>query len=73
MASEVLAAVRREKTVAKRSMRARVARCIVVDTPARLADLARAQGDLLDAGGIDDLVLQEGEVPSVTVELAADG
>ena len=67
----VLAAVRKEKTAQKRSMRARVASLTVVDHPQRLDHLRSARRDLLDAGGIDaeGLVLQEGEPSSVTVLL----
>ena len=72
-ASAVLAAVRKEKTTQKRSMRARVARLTVVDCEERLDQLRAARRDLLDAGGIDPegLVLQEGQPSSVTVLLDA--
>ncbi len=67
----VLAAVRKEKTAQKRSMRARVASLTVVDHPRRLDHLRSACRDLLDAGGIDPegLVLQEGAPSSVSVLL----
>ena len=70
-ASEVLAAVRKEKTVHKRSMRARVASVTVVDRAERLDHLRAARRDLLDAGVIDPegLVLLEGEPPAVSVLL----
>ncbi len=69
--AEVLGAVRRAKTTAKRSMRAPVARLTVVDDPSRLALLAQAETDLRDAGGIVELVTRPG--PSdVTVELGDD-
>jgi valyl-tRNA synthetase len=71
-AAEVLGAVRRQKTAEKRSMRARVARCTVVDAPARLEALRQAEGDLKDAGALDQLVLVEGDAPEVTVVLAAE-
>jgi valyl-tRNA synthetase len=67
----VLGAVRRAKTEAKRSMRAPVARLIVVDDPARLALLAQAEGDLRDAGGIVELITTSGP-PSVIVELGEE-
>ncbi len=69
-ASEVLAAIRREKTANKRSMRARVTRLHVVDHPDRLASFEQARRDVVDAGVVDDagIELAEGE-PSVTVEL----
>jgi valyl-tRNA synthetase len=70
--AEVLGAVRREKTTQKRSMRAPVARLVVVDTRERLDALAAARDDLTDAGGILDFELTEGAGPSVSVELAPD-
>ncbi len=71
----VLAAVRKEKTTNKRSMRARVAGLTVVDTGERLDHLRSASRDLLDAGGIDPggLVLEEGAPPSVSVLLDGAG
>jgi len=71
MASYVLGEVRRAKTAAKRSMRARVAVLKVVDDPARLALLMQAEGDLREAGGVDELVTAEGS-DSVEVELAPE-
>ncbi len=68
--SEVLGAVRRAKTAARRSMRSRVALLEVVDLPDRLAALRAARDDLVDAGGVDELVLREGEPPSIAVTLA---
>ncbi len=67
----VLGAVRRAKTDAKRSMRAPVARLVVVDSPQRLALLAEGEGDLREAGGVLELVTRPGE-PAIEVELAAD-
>jgi valyl-tRNA synthetase len=69
VAAEVLGAVRRAKTAAKRSMRATVARLTVVDNPERLALLAQAEGDLREAGGVVELTTRPGE-PDVEVELA---
>jgi valyl-tRNA synthetase len=72
--AEVLGAVRREKTVAKKSMRARVARCTVRGPAGALAAIRAGQGDLVEAGGIDDLELAEGgEELAVAVELAPEG
>ena len=68
--SEVLTVVRREKSAAKLSMRAPVALVTVCGTPARLAAVDAARRDLMDAGSIDRLVLEEGE-PGIVVELAA--
>jgi valyl-tRNA synthetase len=74
-ASEVLVAVRRAKTAAHRSMRARVARCDVKG-PSPLVELVeRAVPDLVQAGAIDRLELTveaETDSLSVTVELADD-
>jgi valyl-tRNA synthetase len=69
MVASVLGEIRREKTTAKVSMRATVARLTVVDEPQRLALLAEAEGDLREAGGVVELVTRPG--PSeVVVELA---
>ena len=72
--SEVLAAVRRTKTAARRSMRAPVARLEIVGPAPWLAAVAAGRDDLVDAGGVlaDGLVLTEGE-PDVRVTLADDG
>ena len=64
VAAEVLGAVRREKTAHKRSMRARVARLMVTGPPATLAAVEAARGDLIDAGGVDELVVAEGDALS---------
>ena len=71
MAAEVLGALRRAKTTAKRSMRAPVTRLVVSDTPERLALLAQAADDICDAGGVAELVTRQGE-PAIEVELAPD-
>jgi hypothetical protein len=76
VASEVLRAVRREKTAHKRSMRARVT-TLTVTAPRRvLLDVEAARGDLVDACCVDDLVTQEAEdeeaALTVEVELAED-
>jgi valyl-tRNA synthetase len=73
--STVLGAVRRAKTEAKVSMRARVARCTVTGPP-ELIDLIRlASGDLSDAGAISQLEYLEDPAASalsVTVELEGE-
>jgi len=71
VASYVLGIVRREKSKAKRSMRAPVARLTVVDDPVRLALLAQAENDLRDAGGVAELVRRPGPT-EVIVELGED-
>ncbi len=70
VAAEVLGAVRREKTTHKRSMRARVARLTVTAPAAARAAVEAAHGDIVDAGGVDELVVAEGDALSVEVELA---
>ncbi len=70
IAAEVLGAVRREKTTHKRSMRARVATLVVTGPPVVLEDVDAARGDLVDAGGVDNLVTEEGDTLSVEVVLA---
>ncbi len=70
VAAEVLGAVRREKTAHKRSMRARVARLTVTAPPAILLGVEAARRDLTDAGGVDELVTEEGDALEVKVELA---
>jgi valyl-tRNA synthetase len=71
MVSAVLGEVRRAKTTAHVSMRAKVAKLTVVDDPERLALLALAEDDLRDAGGVDELVLRPGPA-EVIVELAPE-
>ncbi len=73
VAASTLAEIRRAKTEAKRSLRSDVERVEVVDTPARLAHLEAARGDVLDAGRVATLVMracEADEPPSVTVTLA---
>ena len=70
--AEALAAVRRSKTNEKRSLRARVSRLQIVDTPDRLAALATGGGDLCEAGNVEELVLIEGAETSFVVELAPE-
>jgi len=72
VAAEVLGAVRREKTAHKRSMRARVARLTVTGPAAALAAVEAARGDLMDAGGVDELVVAAGDTLSVEAELAEE-
>jgi valyl-tRNA synthetase len=69
--SAVLGVVRREKTTAKRSMRAPVAKLTVIDIPERLALLGEAENDLRDAGGVIELEMREGPA-EVIVELGDD-
>jgi valyl-tRNA synthetase len=68
--SEVLGAIRREKTANKRSMRARVTLLTVTGPPETLAAAEAARGDIVDAGGVDELVVSAGDVLSVNVVLA---
>ena len=70
VATDVLSSVRRAKTQAQRSLRARVERVVVVDAPPRLDALERARGDVVAAGHIAELELVPGEAPAVEVSLA---
>ena len=69
VAAHVLGEIRRAKTAAQQSMRARVTKLTVIDTPERLALLAQAQSDVCDAGGVDELVMEPGP-PEIIVEVA---
>jgi valyl-tRNA synthetase len=71
MTAWVLGEVRKAKTKAGLSMRARVAILTVVDEPEHLALLRQAEADLRDAGGVDELVMAPGP-PEVIVELARE-
>jgi valyl-tRNA synthetase len=68
-ASDVLAAVRKTKSAAKRSMRTSVERVTVTGSPGRLAAVEAARRDLMDAGVIERLELAAGD-DDVTVVLA---
>jgi valyl-tRNA synthetase len=70
VAGQVLSAVRRAKTQARRSMRSPVARVTVRDAPRRLAALALAEADLRAAGAIAVLERTAGPGFGVEVELA---
>jgi valyl-tRNA synthetase len=72
VAAEVLSAVRRAKTGAKRSMRARVAQLTVSGPSTVLTAVEAARSDLVDAGGIDDLLLVDAPELAVDVTLAED-
>ncbi len=61
LSSQVLGSVRRSKALAKRSMRSRVARLVLEGSSTTLSALRSAQADLLDAGGIDELLLKEND------------
>jgi valyl-tRNA synthetase len=67
--SEVLAAVRKEKSTAKRSMRADVAHVLVRTDEGGVDAIGAARDDLVAAGAIAALVVEVGE-PAVTVVLA---
>jgi valyl-tRNA synthetase len=73
VAAEVLGAVRRAKTTEKRSMRAKVRLLTVSGPPATLAAVDAARGDLIDAGGVEELRLEPAETLEVSVTLAEEG
>ena len=62
--------MRREKTSHKKSMRARVARLTVTGPDELIAAVESARRDLVDAGGLDELVYATGDALGVEVELA---
>jgi valyl-tRNA synthetase len=70
--SDVLGAVRRAKTTAKRSMRAGVALLTVTDRADRLDALALATDDLRDAGGVGELITVIGTEAAVDVVLESE-
>jgi len=70
--ADALGAVRRAKTAEKRSLRARVSRLEITDTPTRLAAITIGEGDLREAGNIAEVVLIEGTDPNLVVELAPE-
>ncbi len=73
VSAQALAAVRRAKTQAKRSMRAPVACVRVVDAPDRAEALRYAADDLRSAGAIAELAIEAGDTPAVAVELEPAG
>jgi valyl-tRNA synthetase len=69
VAAAVLGAVRKEKALAKLSLRAPVRRVVVRDSPERLAKLAAAEDDVCEAGSIHTLERVEADASSIEVEL----
>jgi valyl-tRNA synthetase len=61
VAADVLGAVRKAKSDAKRSMRSEVTRVEVTDSGSRLAALRSAQDDVMDAGRVAELVEVEAD------------
>jgi valyl-tRNA synthetase len=70
--AEVLGEVRKDKSDAKRPMRAPLSRVLVNDTPQRLRALELGSDDLLQAGSIERLDTAEADELEVEVEFAAD-
>ncbi len=73
VAAGVLGAVRKAKTEQQRSLRTEADRVVVRDAPARLRQLERVADDVKEAARARELVLLEGDPPTVDVELAAPG
>ena len=73
VAAEVLGAVRRVKSEAKRPLRTEVVRAAVTDSDDRLAALGLVTDDLCAAGRISELVTTSGAGLDVSAELAPDG
>ncbi len=70
LAMEVLSEVRRQKSAAKLTMKAPIARAIVRDTDERLARLRLAQADIRAAAGIQVFELQPADAFALDVEFA---
>jgi valyl-tRNA synthetase len=70
VAAEVLGAVRKVKSEARRSMRAEVTHVLVTDAPDRLDALGRVEADVRGAGSIAALDTTAGDALAVVVELA---
>ena len=70
IAAEVLGAVRKEKALAKVSLKAPVRLVTVRDSAERLAKLRLSEADLRGAGSIQAFVYEEAAEPSIEVELA---
>jgi valyl-tRNA synthetase len=70
VAAEVLGAVRKTKSDAKRSLKTEATEVVVHDTTERLDALRLAEADVREAGNIGDLRLQVADDFSVDVELA---
>ena len=66
----VLTEVRKAKSEAKRKLSTPVDRLVVRDTPAHLEALRMAEADLVSAGFVQSLVLEEGDTYSAEVTLA---
>jgi len=69
-AAAVLGEVRKEKSAQRRSLATPAVRVVVRDAAARLAALAKAEGDVCAAGKVGVLDCLPGDDFSVTVELA---
>jgi len=70
IAAGVLSAVRKEKALAKRSLKAPVRLVTVRDSAERLAKLRPTEPDLHEAGSIQAFAFEEAAEPSIEVELA---
>jgi valyl-tRNA synthetase len=70
VAAAALSAIRKEKALAKVSLRIPVERATVRDSAARLAKLELGAADLREAGNISTLETLDAEAPSVDVVLA---
>ena len=72
VAAEVLGAVRRAKSEAKKSMRAPVERVVVSDTEERVGALRLAERDLKEAGTITTVEYRTADESSTEVALSVD-
>ena len=70
--AEVLSQVRKAKSDAKKSMRARVAKADIAGPTEAMARVKTVQDDLVAAGGIDAIAYATADQIAVTAELAPD-
>jgi valyl-tRNA synthetase len=70
VAAWLLGEIRKEKALAKRSLRTEVVRVVVRDTPERLKLLQGVERDVREAGSVAAFEYVEADEPSVDVELA---
>jgi valyl-tRNA synthetase len=72
LAVEVLGEVRRQKSGAKRAMKAQIARALIRDTQERLARFRAVQSDVCAASGIQVLDVEPADAFSLDVEFAEE-
>jgi valyl-tRNA synthetase len=72
LAVEVLGEVRRQKSGAKRAMKAQIARAVIRDTEERITRFTSVQSDVCAAAGIQVLDIERADAFSLEVEFAEE-